>query len=37
MRDAHIVQSGPLEELMEQPVEPYVTDFIRAQQSDYLR
>ena len=33
MRDGRVVQRGSLDDLLERPVEPYVTDFIRAQRS----
>jgi osmoprotectant transport system ATP-binding protein len=33
MREGRIVQRGSLDDLLERPVEPYVTDFIRAQRS----
>lgn len=31
MREGRIVQRGPLNDLLERPAEPYVTDFVRAQ------
>ena len=33
LREGRIVQQGSLADLLERPVEPYVTDFIRAQRS----
>lgn len=33
MRDGHIVQRGTLEDLVESPVDPFVTQFINAQRS----
>ena len=33
MRAGHVVQSGTLEDLLQRPAEPYVSDFIRAQRS----
>ena len=33
MRDGRIVQSGPIEDLVRRPAEPFVTDFIRAQRN----
>jgi osmoprotectant transport system ATP-binding protein len=33
MREGHIVQRGPLRELLDNPAEGYVADFIRAQRS----
>lgn len=33
MRDGKIVQAGTLDDLLNRPAEPYVTDFIRAQRS----
>lgn len=31
MRDGHVVQRGSLDDLLREPAEPYVTEFIRAQ------
>ncbi len=33
MRDGKIIQNGSLDDLLQRPAEPYVTDFIRAQRS----
>ncbi len=33
MRSGKIVQAGTLDDLLQRPGEPYVTDFIRAQRS----
>jgi osmoprotectant transport system ATP-binding protein len=33
MRDGRIVQSGTIDDLLQRPAEPYVSDFIRAQRS----
>lgn len=33
MRDGRVVQAGPLQELLDSPAEPFVTNFIQAQRS----
>ncbi len=33
LRDGHVVQTGPFEDLLEKPSDPFVTKFIRAQRS----
>jgi len=34
MREGRVVQRGPLDELLERPSDPFVTEFIRAQRAD---
>jgi osmoprotectant transport system ATP-binding protein len=34
MREGHVVQRGPLDELLQRPSAPFVTEFIRAQRAD---
>ena len=36
MREGKIVQAGTLDDLLQRPAEPYVTDFIRAQRSPLM-
>lgn len=35
MRDGAIVQDGALYDLLERPIDPFVTDFIRAQRGEF--
>ena len=35
LRDGHVVQEGPLDELARRPADPFVTRFLRAQRSPF--